>query len=438
MYVDCGLYQGPKYIEERNYAPLESDPSTIDAILLTHAHIDHSGLIPRLVKDGFTGKIFCTKPTAKLLSIILPDAGGIQEEEFRRFSQKELKKLGLDTPLFTKENGKAALKQVKAVEYNRTFKVGPFTCRFTWAGHILGAAHLNVESGAFSMLFSGDIGPEASFFHKPLTQPKPARAIVVESTYGNRVREEEDYEKKFKDAVRYAIERQGVLLIPAFAVGRAQTTLYVLYCLMKEGKIPPMRIALDSPMAVKATKIYSSFKNELTDEVVRSGFFNFLKSKNVMLVKDAMESRALVEMQGPVIVVSASGMLSGGRVMHHIEHRLGDARNYILFTGYVGEGTLAHQILSGQTSINIYGKEIPIRAHVAQIRSFSAHADLNGLLLWMRQFEKASVERIFINHGEDASRENLAEELSFMRGAKIELPRYQSTYYLSAQNTAKL
>ncbi|HRP70423.1 MAG TPA: MBL fold metallo-hydrolase RNA specificity domain-containing protein, partial [Turneriella sp.] len=175
----------------------------------------------------------------------------------------------------------------------------------------------------------------------------------------------------------------------------------------------------------------SSFKNELTDEVVRSGFFNFLKSKNVMLVKSAEESRALVEMQGPIIVVSASGMLSGGRVMHHIEHRLGDTRNYVLFTDYVGEGTLAHQILSGQTSINIYGKEIPIRAHVAQIHSFSAHADLNALLSWMHHFQKNNVERIFINHGEDAARENLAKELSFMRGAKIELPRYQSTYYLT-------
>ncbi|MFO1526106.1 MAG: MBL fold metallo-hydrolase [Turneriella sp.] len=444
VYIDCGLYQGPKYVEQRNYLPLESEPGTIDAIVLTHAHIDHSGLIPRLVREGFKGKIFCTKPTAKLLEIILPDAGNIQEEEFRQLSKNEIKKLGLEAPLFTREDGMQALDSVKTVAYNRNFKVGPFTFCYTWAGHILGAAHLNVwlnnprlaKRGAngngknFSMVFSGDIGPESTFFHRPLRQPKPARNIVIESTYGNRMRVEEDYEKKFQDAVRYIVERKGVLVLPAFAVGRAQTTLYVLYKLMQDKKIPPLRIALDSPMAVKATKTYSKFKNELTAEVNRSGFFEFLRSKNVLLVKSAEESRALVESPGPMIVVSASGMCDGGRVVHHLAQRLGDTRNYVLFTGYAGEGTLAHQILSGANRVMIIGKEVPVRAMVAQIQSFSAHADLGGLIDWMRQFKGEGVEKIYINHGEDASRENLANNLGFMRGAQIELPRYQSTYYL--------
>lgn len=408
--------------------------------MLTHAHIDHSGLVPRLVREGFTGKIYCTKPTAKLLEIILPDAGNIQEEEFRQLSRNEIKKLGLEAPLFTKDNGLEALELVKTVDYNRDFKVGPFHFRFTWAGHILGAAHLNVwlptrrskaaKEKSFSMVFSGDIGPESTFFHKPLKRPKVAQNVVIESTYGDRMRVEEDYEKKFKDAVRYIVERKGILLLPAFAVGRSQTTLYVLYRLMKEKKIPTLRIALDSPMAVKATKAYTRFKNELTAEVTKSGFFEFLKSRNVMLIKSAEESRALVEAPGPMIVVSASGMCTGGRVVHHLEHRLGDTRNYVLFTGYAGEGTLAHQIMSGANRVNIFGKEVPVRAMVAQIQSFSAHADLGGLLDWMRQFKGEGVERIYINHGEDASRENLAKNLGFMRGAQIELPRYQSTYYL--------
>lgn len=408
--------------------------------MLTHAHIDHSGLVPRLVREGFTGKIYCTKPTAKLLEIILPDAGNIQEEEFRQLSRNEIKKLGLEAPLFTKDNGLEALELVKTVDYNRDFKVGPFHFRFTWAGHILGAAHLNVwlptrrskaaKEKSFSMVFSGDIGPESTFFHKPLKRPKVAQNVVIESTYGDRMRVEEDYEKKFKDAVRYIVERKGILLLPAFAVGRSQTTLYVLYRLMKEKKIPTLRIALDSPMAVKATKAYTRFKNELTAEVTKSGFFEFLKSRNVMLIKSAEESRALVEAPGPIIVVSASGMCTGGRVVHHLEHRLGDTRNYVLFTGYAGEGTLAHQIMSGANRVNIFGKEVPVRAMVAQIQSFSAHADLGGLLDWMRQFKGEGVERIYINHGEDASRENLAKNLGFMRGAQIELPRYQSTYYL--------
>lgn len=392
------------------------------------------------MREGFTGKIYCTKPTAKLLEIILPDAGNIQEEEFRQLSRNEIKKLGLEAPLFTKDNGLEALELVKTVDYNRDFKVGPFNFRFTWAGHILGAAHLNVWLPArrskaakeknFSMVFSGDIGPESTFFHKPLKRPKVAQNVVIESTYGDRMRVEEDYEKKFKDAVRYIVERKGILLLPAFAVGRSQTTLYVLYRLMKEKKIPTLRIALDSPMAVKATKAYTRFKNELTNEVTKSGFFEFLKSRNVMLIKSAEESRALVEAPGPMIVVSASGMCTGGRVVHHLEHRLGDTRNFVLFTGYAGEGTLAHQIMSGANRVNIFGKEVPVRAMVAQIQSFSAHADLGGLLDWMRQFKGEGVERIYINHGEDASRENLAKNLGFMRGAHIELPRYQSTYYL--------
>lgn len=179
-YVDCGLYQGPKYVEERNYLPLESDPSTIDAIILTHAHIDHSGLIPRLYREGFRGAIYCTRPTARLLEIILPDAGNIQEEEFSRLSKNELRKLGLEAPLFTREDGKLVLELVKTVQYNRTFRVGPFSFCFTWAGHILGAAHLNVWRKGFSMVFSGDIGPESTFFHKPLKRPRMAENVVIE------------------------------------------------------------------------------------------------------------------------------------------------------------------------------------------------------------------------------------------------------------------
>ncbi len=430
IYVDCGLYQGPKYVEARNYLPLESQPETIDAIVLTHAHIDHSGLIPRLVREGFRGKIYCTKPTAKLLEIILPDAGNIQEEEFRQLSRKEIKKLGLDAPLFTKEDGEKALDFLVTVGYNRNFRVGPFRFCYTWAGHILGAAHLNVWRKGFSMVFSGDIGPESTFFHKPLKRPPMAQNVVIESTYGDRLRVEEDYQKKIADAVRYVTERRGILLMPAFAIGRAQITLYVLYRLMMDKKIPMMRIALDSPMAVKATQAYSRFQSELIAEVRESGFFEFLKSRNMILVKNADESRALVEAPGPMIVVSASGMCTGGRVVHHLEHRLGDSRNFVLFTGYAGEGTLAHQIMTGANRVNIYGKEVPVRAMVAQIQSFSAHADLGGLLDWMRPFKGEGVERIYINHGEDASRENLAKNLNFMDGAHIELPRYQSTYYL--------
>lgn len=429
LYVDCGLYQGPAYVEERNFLPLETNPETIDAILLTHAHIDHSGLIPRLYKEGFRGTIFCTKPTAALLGVILPDAGHIQEEDFYRRSKKELKKLGLTEPLFTREDGNRATALVKSVPYNRTFRVGPFSASFTWAGHILGAAHLRLAVKDLSIAFSGDIGPESAFFHKPLKKMKPAEYIVTESTYGNRVREEEDYEKKFIDAVRYVLARRGMLVIPAFAVGRAQTALFVLHTLIKKKKIPELPIALDSPMAVKATEIYRKFRNELSSEVVRSGFFQFLRSRHVKFIQSAEESKALADSPGPGIIVSASGMCNGGRVLHHLERRLGDQRNAILFTGYAGVGTLAHEILKGTNRVTIFGMDTPVRAMVSQVQAFSAHADQRGLLSWMRQFKKEEVRRIFINHGEDEAREGLANELRFMQ-APVELPRYESTYYL--------
>ncbi|MFO1470602.1 MAG: MBL fold metallo-hydrolase [Turneriella sp.] len=430
VYVDCGLYQGPKYVEQRNYLPLESEPDTIDAIVLTHAHIDHSGLIPRLVREGFKGKIFCTKPTAKLLEIILPDAGNIQEEEFRRLSKNEIKNLGVEAPLFTKDDGISALDFVHTVAYNRNFKVGPFTFRYTWAGHILGAAHLNVTRKNFSMVFSGDIGPESTFFHKPLKQPQSAKYIVTESTYGDRVRTEEDYEKKFSDAVRYVVERKGILLMPAFAVGRAQITLYVLYQLMQKKKIPQLRIALDSPMAVKATKTYSKFKNELTAEVTNSGFFEFLRSKNVMLIKNAEESRSLVEAQGPMIVVSASGMCTGGRVVHHLEHRLGDTRNAVTL----------YRLRRRRYACAPDSFRCKPREYFRQRSSGACYGGAVAVIFCARRPQRphrldAAVQgrgcrKIYINHGEDASRENLAKCLGFMKGAQIELPRYQSTYYL--------
>ncbi|MCS6983659.1 MAG: MBL fold metallo-hydrolase [Leptospiraceae bacterium] len=430
VYVDAGLYQGPRYIEEKNYEPLETDPSTMDAVFLTHAHIDHSGLLPLLVKKGFKGKIYCTPATAELLHILLPDAARIQEEEFRFLSKKKIEEYDLDGPLFNEEDVHNTLKLLQVVPFGQDVRVKSMVLRYHWVGHILGAASLTIKVDDKTILFSGDIGPEESILHRGREKPPLADYVIMESTYGSRAYERENYRSKIIAAVKHIVSKKSMLIIPSFAVGRTQLILYVFFRLIEEKKIPELPIFIDSPMASRATLIYMQFPEELQPHVLKEGYLEFLQSKKIRLIEDVAESKRLNYFNGPGVIISAGGMCSGGRILHHLYNRLWDRRNYVLFVGYQSEGTIGRQIIDGSSRIKIFGREIPVRSKIETINSFSAHADINGLISWAKNFEEAPPKILFLNHGEEESRENLARHLTFLKDTRIELPRYESTYYL--------
>ena len=434
VYVDAGLYQGLKHIEEKNYDELETDVSALDSVLLTHAHVDHSGLLPRLVKEGFRGEIYCTPSTADLLRVVLPDAGKLMEEEFKKLSKKKIRILELDGPLFTEDDAKNVLKFIRSVAFGKKIKIRDFAICYFWAGHILGAAHLSFIYKDRSLLFSGDIGPLKSVFHKERESALPKSShVILESTYALTSRKKENASDKIQNAIRSIVQSRGMLILPAFAVGRAQLLLYVFFQLIVGGKIPPLKIFLDSPMAVKATFYYMKYPQELKREIIDSGYFDFLRSPAVRLIESIKESKALNAMKGPGIIISASGMCHGGRVLHHLYNRIWSKENYILFTGYQAGGTLGRLLLEGSKKIRIFGRELTIRAKIDSLSAFSAHADSDDLIQWIRSLKANAPDIVFINHGDDASREALKEKLlrlDFLNGTKIELPKNEQIYYI--------
>ncbi len=426
LLVDCGMFQGERPLRERNWQPFPFDPQRLDAVLLTHAHLDHSGMLPVLYRAGYRGPVYCTRSTAALAEILLTDAGRIQEEDAHHANRHDYSRHHPAKPLFTQADAVDALQLLRPVEFDTAFQPArspDVHATFRRAGHILGASWIALDVGNRRVAFSGDLGRPVDPIMRPPSPLDRADVLVLESTYGDRTHDPRAPEAQLLDAVERTRARGGVVLIPAFAVGRTQAVLYLLWRLRSAGRLHPLPIFLDSPMAIDATELLRASPDDhrLTE------FESRAIGRIATYVRTSEESRALNDRHEPMIIVSASGMMSGGRILHHLRHRASDPRNTILFTGYQAHGTLGEHVQSGARSATIHGRTYAIHAEVAAITSLSAHADRDELVGWVGD---SPVERIFLTHGEaDASRALRAALIQRGR-AVVECPGLNDTVEL--------
>jgi metallo-beta-lactamase family protein len=410
--IDCGLFQGLKQLRLRNWAPFPVDPASIDAAVLTHAHLDHSGNLPLLVRNGFKGRIHCTDATQALCEILLPDSAHLLEEEAERANRYGYSKHQPALPLYTGEDVGRALQHFQPERFEREFEpVRGVRVRFLPAGHILGAAMAVVTAEGRSILFTGDVGrPQDLIMRAPAAAPA-VDYLVVESTYGDRRHAAADAGDELAKVIQRTIARGGVVVVPSFAVARAQVLLYLIHQLKAAGRIPEsLPVYLNSPMATDVTGVYQQYRSEhkLTAEQTRA-MCNAAK-----FVNSVEESKALNEGAWPRVIIAASGMATGGRVLHHLRAFAPEARNTILFTGFQAAGTRGRAMIDGAKEIKMFGEYVPVRAEVARLSAMSAHADHAELVEWMRAFPRAP-RRTFVTHGEpvaaDAMRLHIEESL---------------------------
>lgn len=415
--IDCGLFQGVKNIRSRNWKSFPVRTSDIDAVILTHAHLDHSGYLPRLVREGFRGTVWCTQATQALAEIMLPDSGHIQEEDARHANRYGYSRHNPAEPLYTAEDAERSLKLFKYREYHQPFDVGPFRISFSPVGHILGAASVRVECEGRSITFSGDVGRPQDLLMNP---PAPLAAtdwLVVESTYGDRRHVEEDHADVLATLVSETVARGGTVLIPAFAVGRAQTLMYLLTTLQAQGRIPRLPVYLDSPMAIDATDVFRRHSKE--HRLSRSQCDTLCS--HISFVRDAESSQAISGSPVPKVIIAGAGMLNGGRILHHLQSFGGDWRNTLIIAGYQAAGTRGHALLNGAESLRIYGQEIPIKCQVAKLEGLSAHADYHELMEWLRLLP-TSPRQTFITHGEPIASDSLRKHLEHEMGWDAMVP----------------
>ncbi|MEX0752838.1 MAG: MBL fold metallo-hydrolase [Xanthobacteraceae bacterium] len=411
--VDCGLFQGFKALRLKNWAPLPVEPRSIEAVVLTHAHIDHSGYLPLLVKHGFAGSNLCSQATADLCGILLPDAGYLQEKDAEYANRHGFSKHKPALPLFTQVDAELTLKQLRPIPFDQdTPCPGGSTIRLRRAGHILGAATVQLDWAGITIVFSGDLG---RYDDATMVDPVPverADYLLVESTYGDRRHEKRDPEEALADIVSATVARGGTVIIPAFAVGRAQSLLFHFEQLKSNGKLKNVPIFLDSPMAEDASEIFCKNIDDhrLPETACRR------TCAVARYVRSVDESKALTVNPMPKVIISASSMATGGRVLHHLKHYAPDARNTILFAGFQAGGTRGAAMVAGAQAVKIHGAYVPVRAQVGNLEMLSAHADADEILRWLRGF-MAPPRTAFIVHGEpaasDALRHRIEEELGW-------------------------
>ncbi len=413
LLVDCGLFQGWKNLRRLNWRPLGVRPSTLDAVLLTHAHLDHSGWLPRLVKEGYAGPIHATAATIALCGILLPDSGHLQEKDAELANREGFSRHHPALPLYTAEDARRVLPRFSTHDFERAFSPLPgVEARFRRAGHILGAAMVELAVAGRRILFTGDIGRLHDPVMAPPAPPEEAEVLVIESTYGDRLHGDDDPQSVLADHVIGTVRAGGTVVVPAFAVGRAQLLLYHLHRLKTDGRIPAdLPIFLDSPMAIDASAIFCRFQDEhrLSASECRAvcGVATY--------VRDREASAALDTDPRPKVIISAAGMATGGRVLHHLKRYLPDHRSLVLFTGFQAGGTRGRKLLEGAREIRIHGRDVPVRARVAVLDMLSAHADRAELLAWCRRFPRPP-RRTFVVHGEPAASDALRHALEHELG----------------------
>lgn len=439
--VDCGMFQGSKALKEYNYGEFAFPIKDIDFVLLTHAHVDHCGLLPKLYKKGYTGPTYCTLPTRELCEVVLPDSGYIQEGEIERKNRK-LARTGapLLEPIYTAQDARDCLKYFSGVHFEESVQPAEdVRVVFREAGHILGAAILEIfvwENGKETKaVFSGDIGNNHQAIVNDPEIIDSADYVVMESTYGNRMHINfEDRVNLLASAVTDTLGRGGNLVIPSFAVERTQDMIYTLKILMDDGKIPRADIYIDSPMAVEATKIFMEhpecFDDEATAEMEGAHAASLFEDRNIHYAKTMEESVAINGVRSGAIILSASGMCEAGRIKHHLKHNLWRPECAVLFVGYQAEGTLGRRILEGETKVRIHGEEIAVRAEIREIADFSAHADQAGLVNWVGAIKKKKPRQVFLVHGEPEAIAALEEKIERELGLAVTAPEIGAQYDL--------
>ncbi len=432
--IDCGLFQGIKQLREKNWAPTPFSTKKLDAVVLTHAHLDHVGFLPRIVKQGYRGKIWCTPATAELTEITLLDSAKIQESDASYANKKGYSKHIPAFPLYEVRDAENTVKLFRTVSRGEWFSpVEPIWMRYHDAGHLLGSNMIEVEirnqTPPLRILFSGDVGNyNGPLYHDP-TPPPACDYLICESTYGNRNHANEDLTQGLADVVNRSVERGGVMLVAAFAIGRSQQLIYLLQVLKQAKRIPDIPIYLDSPMAVDATHIYREHDE---DHDLSEGELSpenpLFDGSHVFLCRKTEESKALNRHPGPAVIISSSGMMTGGRIVHHLKQRLPDPRNTVILGGYMAEGTRGRLLQDGAKFLRMHGQEVPVRAAIETIPGLSGHADRNGLLRWLAPLE--APRRTFLTHGEIESAESLSAELAASRGWNVHLPSLGETQEL--------
>ena len=421
--VDCGLFQGYKMLRDRNRRPFPVPPSSIDAVVITHAHLDHTGYLPALVRDGFTGPIHTTTGTAELCQLLLPDSGRLLEEEAGYARERHSSKHEKPTPVYTEVDAFAALRSFRSHGFDETITLGEgITTRFVPAGHILGAAQVQVEAGGRRIHFTGDLGRSDDPLMNPPRALEPTDVLVTESTYGNRSHPAVDPAKELGEVVTRVAKRGGVVIIPAFAVGRAETLLLHLSRLRDRSDIPDIPVYLNSPMAVDASQIYQRHPDEhrISEAEFRSMY------SLAHLVRTVDESKLLNLRGGPMVIISASGMLTGGRVLHHVMAYGSDPHNAIILSGFQAGGTRGAALANGERTLRIYGKDVPIRAEVVALESLSAHADSDQLMAWMAASPIAPAQT-YITHGEPEASDALRTRIQRQLGWEARVPEQGET-----------